>query len=158
VDKTLKPLTALGRVAPQVTVIGPWRMAERADVAIASVAVRRGGDLAPAALAAGIPLPGPARAKAGAVYAAFWVTPEMWFVTAPFASHEDIAARLKTVFGAAASVTEQTDAWVRIDLTAPDLTPLLERLTNVDFATAPAGFASRTLIDHLGCYLIKSLV
>jgi sarcosine oxidase, subunit gamma len=52
-------------------------------------------------------------------------------------------------------VTEQTDAWVAFDLTAPDLAPLLERLCNVDFRAAPEGHATRTVIDHLGCYLIK---
>ena len=100
-------------------------------------------------------LPDPARHQAGSPYAAFWVAPEMWFVEAPFATHEVIADLLKAAFGDAASVTEQTDAWVAFDLTAPDLAPLLERLCNVDFRAAPEGHATRTVIDHLGCYLIK---
>jgi sarcosine oxidase subunit gamma len=126
-------------------------------VALASVAARRGRmeEVAKAAKEAGVPLPDPARHKAGSPYAAFWVAPEMWFVEAPFASHELIADLLTAAFGAAASVTEQTDAWVAFDVTAPDLAPLLERLCNVDFRAAPDGHATRTVIDHLGCYLIK---
>jgi sarcosine oxidase, subunit gamma len=126
-------------------------------VALASVAARRGrmAELAKAAKVAGVPLPDPARHQAGSPYAAFWVAPEMWFVEAPFASHELIADLLVAAFGAAASVTEQTDAWVAFDLTASDLAPLLERLCNVDFRAAPDGHATRTVIDHLGCYLIK---
>jgi len=54
-----------------------------------------------------------------------------------------------------ASITEQTDAWVVFDLAAPDLAPLLERLCNLDFPAATDGHATRTVIDHLGCYLIR---
>lgn len=151
----LRAMTALGAHEPAVVTVGPLTITERFDLALASVALRRGRDLAPAAAAAGVPLPGPARYQAGAPYSAFWVTPEMWFIEAPFASHEGIAALLKAAFGEAASITEQTDAWVIFDLSAPDLAAVLERLCNVDFRTVPDGHATRTVIDHLGCYLVK---
>lgn len=154
----LKPLTALGHEAPQTVTIGACTITERFDLALASVAVRRGRekDLVKAAKTAGLPLPGPATFATGTPYSAFWITPEMWMVQAPFASHEDIAAHLKSALGDAASITEQTDAWVRFDITAPELAPLTERLTNLDLATKPDGFAARTVIDHLGVYLIKA--
>jgi sarcosine oxidase subunit gamma len=150
-------MTALGAREAAVVTVGPLTITERTDVALASVAARRGrmADLAKAAKAAGVPLPEPARHQGGAPCSAFWVAPEMWFVEAPFASHELIADHLVAAFGPAASVTEQTDAWVAFDLAAPDLAPLLERLCNVDFPTAPPGHATRTVIEHLGCYLIK---
>lgn len=153
----LHALTAFGHSEPLVRQIGPFRIAERFDVALASLAVRKGreAEVAAAAQALGLPLPPPARAAGTAEFGAFWVAPGMWFVEAPLASHEDIVAALKPAFGEAASLTEQTDAWVQLDLTAPDLEPLLERLSNVDLATAPDGFASRTVIEHLGCYLIR---
>jgi sarcosine oxidase subunit gamma len=112
-------------------------------------------DLVKAATAAGLPLPGPVRHQDGAPYAAFWVSPEMWFVEAPYATHELIADLLAAALGTIASVTEQTDAWVVFDLQAPDLAPLLERLCNIDFRAVPAGHATRTVMEHLGCYLIK---
>jgi sarcosine oxidase subunit gamma len=157
VADTLHALTALGAAEPAVHQIGPYRIAERFDVALASLAYRNGraADVAKAAKKMGVLLPDPARWAGGAPFAAFWVAPEMWFVEAPFASHEDIVAHLKPAFGDAASITEQTDAWVRLDLTAPDLAPLMERLCNVDFPAAPAGYASRTVIEHTGCYLVK---
>ncbi len=151
----LRAMTALGSAQAAVVTVGALCITERMDVALASVAVRRGHDLTDAAGVAGVPLPGPARHAAGAVYAAFWVAPGMWFVEAPFASHEAIADLLAAVFGAAASVTEQTDAWVVFDLSAPDLAPVLERLCNVDFPGVPDGHACRTVVDHLGCYLIR---
>jgi sarcosine oxidase, subunit gamma len=151
----LRAMTALGAHEPAVVTVGPLTITERFDIALASLAVRRGQDLTGAARAAWVPLPGPAQYQADAPYSAFWVTPEMWFVEAPFASHEAISAHLKAIFGDAASITEQTDAWVIFDLSAPDLALVLERLCNVDFRAVPEGHATRTVIDHLGCYLVK---
>lgn len=153
----LEPLTAFGRATAETVTIGPYTITERFDVALASLAQRRGLEaaLSSAAKKAGVPLPAAASAEAGAPWSAFWMTPEMWMIEAPFASHEDIAAHLRAIFGEAASITEQTDAWVRLDLAAPDLGPMLERLTNIDLATKPAGFAARTVIEHLGVFLIK---
>ena len=154
---SLQAMTALGSRGPAVVEIGPLRITERADLALASVAARRGrmDDLSKAAKVAGVPLPEAARHLAVAPYSAFWTSPEMWFVEAPFGSHELIADLLKSALGDAASITEQTDAWVAFDLAAPDLAPLLERLCNVDFRARPVGYATRTVIEHLGCYLIR---
>lgn len=155
-DIILKALTPLGHDAPETETVGPFTITERIDVALASVATRRGRqtDVATAAAGAGIPLPGPGRAEM-ATLGAFWLSPDQWMIEAPFANHENIRAFLLPLFGDAASITEQTDAWVRFDLSAPDLTSLMERLTNFDLATAMDGAATRTVIDHLGCYLIK---
>jgi sarcosine oxidase, subunit gamma len=157
VDHGLKSLTALGHDLPVVVEIGPYRIKERVDVALASIAIRRDchKQVLKEAKSAKLPLAEPARAQQGAIYSSFWLAPDMWMVEAPFASHEDILSRLKSIFGDAASITEQTDAWVRFDVSAPNLHALFERLCNVDVASAPVGFAARTVIDHLGCYLIK---
>lgn len=155
--KPLHALTALGQQTPMTREIGPYRITERFDLALASLATRKGKDeaLRAAAVSLGLPLPDPARAASGAVWSSFWVAPDMWFVEADYATHADIVATLKPAFGEVASITEQTDAWVRFDLVAPDLAPLLERLSNVDFPKAPDGYASRTVIEHIGCYLIR---
>ncbi len=155
--EALHTLTALGHKTPQLVEIGPYRIVERFDVALASIATRKGreADVAKAAVAAKIPLPDPARWVGAEPWSAFWVAPAMWFVEAPFATHEDILSHLKHAFGDAASISEQTDAWVRYDLSGQALPTLLERLSNVDLVQVPDGFATRTLIEHLGCYLIK---
>lgn len=155
--KQWKALTALGHDTAETLQIGPYRIAERFDVALASVAVRRGQETAFAetAKAAGVPLPGPSAHGGGTVYSAFWTTPEMWFVEADFATHEDIVAHLKPAFGETASITEQTDAWVRFDVSGEGLVVLFERLTNLDLANLPDGYASRTVIEHLGVYLVR---
>jgi sarcosine oxidase, subunit gamma len=154
---SLQPLTALGRREATTVTHGPLTITERTDIALASVAARKGrmADLTAAAKAAGVPLPDPAQHRAGTPYSAFWTAPEMWFVEAPYASHELIADMLRTALGDAASITEQTDAWVIFDLAAPDLSPILERLCNVDFRVVPDGYATRSMMEHLGVYLIK---
>lgn len=150
-------MTALGLATAKVVDVGPYRIAERFDVALASVATRRGRDagIAKAAIAAGVPLPKALSAIAGQPLSGFWLAPDMWMIEAPFDSHEDIAAHLKTFFGDDASITEQTDAWARFDLSGENLVALLERLSNLDLSVLPDGHASRTVIEHLGCYLIK---
>lgn len=154
---TWKALTALGHDAAETTQIGPFKLVERCDVALASLAMRRGqdGPFAAAAAKAGLPLPAVARHQTGTPYSAFWVSPEMWFVEADFATHQDIAVLLKSQFADAASITEQTDAWVRIDVAGQGLEPLFARLTNLDLPMQPDGYASRTVIEHLGVYLVK---
>lgn len=154
---TLHTLTALGHDAPKTVAIGPFTITERFDVALASVATRKGRDkdVEKAAKTLKLPLPGPAQAATGTPFASFWMVPQMWMIEADFASHEDITSHLKPAFGDAASITEQTDAWVRFDLAAPDLAPLMERLCNADFPKAAPGFTTRTVIEHTGCYLIK---
>jgi sarcosine oxidase, subunit gamma len=153
----LKPLTALGHDAPKLVTIGTYQIAERFDVALASLAVRRGRDkdVAKIAKAAKLVLAAPAKSEAGKTYSSFWLSHEQWMIEADFASHENIEVELKSLFGDAASITEQTDAWVRFDVSAPNLLPLFERLCNVDLVQASDGFASRTVIEHIGCYLVK---
>lgn len=156
-DLMLAPLTALGHVLPEQHNIGPVTLTEVIDTALGSLAIRAGreADLAAAATAAGIPLPGPGLWAQGPLWQAFWMTPGMWMVEAPFATHEDIRRALQAIFGDIAAITEQTDGWVRIDVTGADLPALFERLCNLDLRAAPEGAATRSVIDHIGCYVIR---
>ncbi|GLS88219.1 hypothetical protein GCM10010873_31930 [Cypionkella aquatica] len=153
----LKPLTPLGHDAPQSDTIGAITITENPNTALASLAARLGreAEVASLAAAAGIPLPGPGQSEAAATYGAIWLGPQQWMVEAAFATHEDISAILKPIFGEAASITEQTDAWVRFDVTSTTLPALFERLCSFDLHKAGAGAATRTVIDHLGCYVIR---
>ncbi len=155
-DHRLKSLAPLGQATATSVTVGPVTIAENTDTALASLASRLGRekDVAKAAKTMALPLPDPGLAKSGTTYGAFWLGPEQWMVEAPFASHEDIVAQLRPAFDGAASITEQTDAWVRFDLSAPNLPAMFELLCSVDTRKAPVGAATRTIIEHLGCYLI----
>ena len=77
-----------------------------------------------------------------------------WMVEAPISSHDDIAAILKPLFGETASLTEQTDAWARFRVTGADLPVMFERLCSADVRATSAGAAIRTVIEHLGAFLL----
>ncbi len=68
-NSPLKSLTALGNDDPKIVEIGSYRIAERFDVALASVAARKGRQraMAKAAKAAKVPLPGPAQSASSAI-------------------------------------------------------------------------------------------
>jgi sarcosine oxidase subunit gamma len=155
-DHRLKPLTPLGHETPHSVTLGPVTISEVTHTALASLAARQGEGKAVTDIAdaAGIPLPPPGKAAQGATYAAFWLSPETWMIEAPFATHEDIVAILKPHFGEAASLTEQTDAWARFDVTGDDLPAMFERLCAFDLRAHGPGAATRTVIEHLGCYVV----
>ena len=130
----LEPLTPLGHSAPETTTIGPVTITERTDTALASLAIRlgRAADVAAIAHQFGIPLPKPGH-HATDTLSAFWLAPDMWMIEAPFATHEDIRAHLLQHFNDAASITEQTDAWVRFDVSWKKITGT--RITIIQKAT-----------------------
>lgn len=152
----LRPLSALGRSFAASDTIGRLTIAESLDMALGSLASRRGheAEVAELAAGAGIPLPEPGRSAVQGEWSAFWTGPGTWFVEAPHSTREDIVAHLKPVFGEAASITEQTDAWARFEVTGP-LSPLFERLCNLDLNRFAPGSATRTVIEHLGCLVIR---
>lgn len=155
-NHSLKPLTPLGHDAPEIVTIGPVTITETVTTALASLASRLGreAEVATTAQTAGIPLPGPGKAAFNAPYGSFWLGPEQWMVLAPYASHEDITAHLKPLFSDVASITEQTDAWVQFDLTGENLFSLFELLCPLDTRSMAANSATRTVIEHLGTYVL----
>lgn len=150
-DHRLKPLTPLGHETLKTDTIGPVTITENTSVALASLTTRKGrdADVAKAAKALKITLPAPGHASDTAL----WLAPDQWLIEAPFATHEDVAAYLKPAFKDAASITEQTDAWVRFDIAGPDLPAMFELLCNLDTRAMQQGHGTRTVIEHLGCYV-----
>lgn len=153
----LAALTPLGSSLAKTETIGAIRISEVTNRALASVSVRLGKteDFAVEAKSLfNMPLPAPGSWAETAPYGLIWTGPEQWFVEAPFESHEDIAGILKTTLGDTASVTEQTDGWVRFDLTGSDVVALLERLCPVPSRRMQTGAATRTILEHMGCLVI----
>jgi len=153
----LKPVTALGGPEPRVDAYDHITIAENDGLALASVAARQGHE---AACHAGLKkllggVPGPGRAQLHDPEAGFWMGPDQWMIGAPRDTHEDLADRLKALMGDAASVTEQSGAWVSFDVTGPMMRDLCERVCNVPIRTMVAGDAQRTTIHQLGCFVLR---
>lgn len=152
----LEPITPLGGRDPRIDIHGPVTIAEITDMALASVAARLGhetGVRSTLGKLLGSEVPGPSRGSAGTI-SAFWIAQDQWMIEAPVASHEDLAGRLAERLVGEASVTEQTDAWCRFDLTGPSLSSIMELLCVADTSVWQGGEVQRTVIDHMGCYLL----
>lgn len=153
----LAALTPLGASAPKILQIGAVTISEVVDRALASVSCRQGKQAAFEAAARalfGLDLPAPGNSASGTTWSLIWTGPEQWFAEAPFASHEDIARIVKDGLGDSASVTEQTDGWVRFDIEGAGVVTLMERLCPVPARRMDTGAATRTLMEHMGCLVI----
>lgn len=160
----LKPITALGADAPRSATFGALAIAENADLALASLALRRGA-AKPAPM--GVDLPGPGQWTPGAV-CAFWTGPDQWMIEAPGRATQDFAAKDFAAKDFAAelrdaapgcSITEQTDGWTAFEITSSGgpapLLALLERLIDLDLATLGPGAATRTVLEHLSVFVVR---
>lgn len=150
----LVPTPALGAV-PQT--IGTLTIAENSDIALASVAARKGqADACAKGLNAILgAVPDIGKAVLQDRESGFWMGPEQWMVSAPLHRHEDIAAHLKETFGVAASVTEQSGAWVVFDVTGARMPDMCALLCNIAIRKMAAGDVQRTMIHQLGCFIIR---
>lgn len=152
----LTPITPLGGTTLREDRIGAITITEADDWALASVAARAGqleDTLARVRKLSGLDLPGPGGLVAGGDWRAWWMAPEAWMLATPLSASEDIVAAVKPALGDAASITEQTDAWARFDITAP--VGFLERLCNVDPARVTPGTATRTVMEHMGVVVLR---
>ena len=154
---SLKPLTPLGKEEPAAISIGNVQIIEQADFAFASLTQRGGKSRAFTAAAKRIfktKLPDPGQSFSKGEFTLFWSSPEQWFVEAPASTHEDIAALLKAEFEESASITEQSGGWCRFDLEGDACVSVLERLCAVDTATMANDAATRSVIEHIGVFVL----
>lgn len=149
----LTPTSALSAPREQ---IGSITIAENTDFAVASVAARRGHEIGCQDKLRDLlgDLPGPGRSQLADPLTGFWIGPDQWMMTASFASHEDLTNQMKDLLGMTASVTEQTGAWVVLDVRGVALPEMLERLCPLPIRTMVTGDARRTTIHQLGCFVI----
>nr|WP_226898444.1 sarcosine oxidase subunit gamma [Mangrovicoccus algicola] len=147
------PMTALGGAAPRSRRHGALSLVERPDIALASLALRRGA-VAPAP--GGLVLPGPGGLASADGLAAFWTGPGQWMVEAAGQAEADFAAALAAM-APGCSVTEQTDGWACFEVAgdAAALEALAERLVNLPAAALAPGRATRTVLHHMGVFALR---
>lgn len=157
----LHSLTPLGAKEPVMVEVAGTKITEMVDIALASIAARYGHEAdCQNALAKMIGAPAPdvgkisGSGRPGGDVAAFWTGPDQWFVQAPFGEYEEIAALCAAEFGPSASVVELTDGWCRFALAGPDMRRVLSLLCAIDIRGLAPGDASRTVIEHVGCFVL----
>ena len=161
---SLTPLTALGGITAYDETIGGIRIAEIADTCLASLAMRCGqaaGFRKAAKKALGTDLPAPCQRTGNGTRGVIWMGPDQFLVEAETgmtasttASMTDLAGELAASFGETASITDQSDAWVRFDITGKDVPAMLERLSAADTRLMLGGAAVRTPVHHMLCVLV----
>jgi len=156
VDK-LTPITALGHTAPQIDTIGTITITEQPDIALASISARLCRDTETCNLLAkliGTDAPGPGKSATGRDYVLFWSGPEQWMLTVPSASHQNLAEELDAMMKGAASVTEQSGAWVQFHIAGTARLDMMEQLCALPSRTMRKGDANRTRIQQMGCFVL----
>ncbi len=154
----LKPITALGGTEAQVEAIGDVTINECPNWSLTSVSARLGAEKTAATAfkkALGVGFPKPMLSETKDDVTAFWTGPNQCFVEAPYATHETLALSLATSLKNKASVTEQSDGWVRFDVEGADCFSVLERSCAADTSTMPMGGVTRTILEHLGCFILR---
>lgn len=153
----LKSITALGGTEPRVDTFDHVTITENDGLALASVAARMGHEKACAAVLKKLlgAVPAVGKAVLHDPEAGFWMGPDQWMIGAPRDTYPVLADHLKGLLGNAASVTEQSGAWACFDVVGPAMMDICERLCAVPIRTMVAGDAQRTVIHHLGCFVLK---
>ena len=147
---SLTPTTALGGTIPLDETIGSNRIREVSDAAMTSLAMLKGmGATFKKAAASQLgELPAPGYAGGTKQNSTIWMGPDQYLV-------EGIdTATLAANFGASAAITDQSDAWVRFDVTGGDVVAMLERLSGANTRRMQAGSATRTAIHHMHCVIV----
>ncbi len=151
-ETTLEPRSPFGEPLDR-----RWRgvrLVERHGGALAHVAARRGmaGEVRSRLSALGLAVPDAPRRVAGEAVGTslelLWCGHEQWLASG---DAPDLASRLEEALAGAASVTEQSGAWVNLRLEGPRARDVLERLCPVDLdpGAFPPGAVARTAMEHL---------
>ena len=154
----LHAVSPLGYAAPYNDTVGAYAISEVTDRAMASVTARKDCGAAVKTILTKIlkqPAPDVGGYCAGEIEA-FWTGQSQWMLAAAFDEYEDIVASFAGTFKGKASLTEQTDGWCRFVITGPDLDRLCSLLCNIDMRGLTVGKASRTSIEHIGCFLVRA--
>ena len=153
----LRQVTALGGAQARVDTFDHVTIAENDGLALASVVARMGREKECRAMLTSLlgDVPGPGRAQLHDPEAGFWMGPDQWMIEAPRQTHEMLPETLKDMLGDAASVTEQTGAWVTFDVAGPAMPDICERLCAVPIRQMTAGDAQRAVIHQLGCFVLR---
>jgi sarcosine oxidase subunit gamma len=130
-------------------------IAERKDIAVTHIALRRGmrADLeARASATLGVTLPWTPRVVEAAGKIVVWAGPEQWLVVEPRTNDNDPSAALASAFKGIASVVDVSDSRAMFRVTGPKASEVLSTSMGIDFHTSAftPGDVAITHVSHLG--------
>ncbi|MBR9763241.1 MAG: sarcosine oxidase subunit gamma [Rhodobacteraceae bacterium] len=145
----LIPMAALG-ATPVRASFGPLTLTEEEGLTLVSLALPVGFD----ASVTEVPLPGPGGYAIGTT-SVFWTGPNQWMIET-----RDLDATSRALAPLPdARTTVQSDGWVSFRITseagAAPLLDLVTKLVNLPADQLAPGRATRTLLHHLGCFVLR---
>ncbi len=157
-DLTLTPRSPLAGAAALAESWPGFAISEVTDLALASLATRRGQETklrTRAKTRFGFEPPAPGRTASGDGMTFLWTGHEQWFVEAPESALGGLEALLRETFGDSAAVTEQSDAWASLRLEGPATRAVLEKLCPLDLhpVAFPPGATGRTTLEHVSAII-----
>lgn len=134
-------------------------VAEVTDIAIVSIATPMGGGEAlgtavQAAWGCALPSPRGTTSSGDGSVTLIFSTPDQTLALLPSVEGlavTDVAAKL----GDTGYYTEQTDNWVGLRVSGAKAITALERICPLDMALMPVGGAERTVMEHLGVFIMR---
>lgn len=140
--------------------LGQNRIVELDELAVVSIAIPLGGEEALSkALKNGwnINIPEPTRSSVSGDMRAVRSGADQMLLLFP---HEtpDAEAMVRSKLNGAGYTTDQTDSWVVLEVSGPDVHAALERLSPVDLSPAafPDGATARTVMEHMGAMVVRT--
>lgn len=138
--------------------IGGNRIVARTDLALVSVATPLGGDAAlTRALqdGLGLALPAPTLSTIAGEMRAIRTAPDQLLLAFPHPT-PDARGVINAKLGNTGYTTDQTDAWVILEVSGPDTLAALERLCPLDVNTFEVGGSGRTMMEHMGALIVRT--
>jgi len=156
-DFTLEATPLLGGLNKD---IAGNKLKERDDVAIVSIAVPQGGDDAlTEALRAnwGLEFPEATLSTIMGETRAIRTSPDQILLVFPHEQPNANAVIRETLNGAGYT-TDQTDNWVVLEISGPDVSAAMERLSPVDLSPETFGYnaSARTMMEHMGALVVRT--
>lgn len=157
----LRPLVSpLGGGDPLFEKFSGLEIQEIADRSLVSIAAKRDGESMLRQVVQesfGVDLPQPGRITAGPRVLFAWMGQNHWFVDAATDKVANLEVELGRTLGKNASVSDQSDAWVRLRLSGPKVYPVLEKLCMLDLHnnSFPPKTVARTVMGHLGTVISR---
>lgn len=141
------------------TQIGDIQIRERADLALVSAAIPLGGDakLAKCLTAEfGLKMPSPTMATAKGETWALKSASDQLLLIVP-RDGENTEHAVMTAISGTAYTTEQSDAWVVLDMDGETVRDALERVCPIDLHddVFPVGTYARTVMEHMGALVLR---
>jgi len=139
---------------------GDSSVVERNDIALVSVSTPQGGDATLAeALENGWSLdaPAPTLSTVSGDTRAIRTAPDQMMLVFPHPT-PDANARVQDKLNGAGYTTDQTDAWVVLELSGPQVLSALERICPLDLhdSAFPVNAAGRTIMEHMGAFIVRT--